>query len=169
MLREIHKTDPFVHYCCSTNSSCLTSSRKNLLSGISREQVVEMLLDEGSFFPAVNESCSALLLPCLPILLERSACTGKHAGSRLWLSQVKSWQKDKCTANFNWIYYVYYLQWNSLKLLFCSYNMGGKNPLPLLLWASKSLGQILHNIGVNISDKRFVCFSPSIESFRWKI
>lgn len=45
-------------------------SRKNLFSGVSREQVVEMLLDEGSFFPSVNGSCFGLLVPCLPIILE---------------------------------------------------------------------------------------------------
>lgn len=49
--------------------AALHQVEKKLLPGICREQVVEMLLYEGSFFPAVNESCSALLLPCLPILL----------------------------------------------------------------------------------------------------
>lgn len=39
-----------------------------MLSVISREQVVEMLLGEDSFFPAVN--VSSALLPCLSTLLE---------------------------------------------------------------------------------------------------
>lgn len=54
----------------------------------------------------------------------------------------------------------HYLWWNSLKLLFCSYKVGGKNPLLLLQCTSKSIGE-------NYFKKKY-SFSPSIENFRWK-
>lgn len=80
-----------------------------------------------------------------------------------WLAQVESWQNDKCTADYNWIYYVRILP-PSVKSSKASYL--------LIMWEGKILYLCCSELSKaleRITLEKPKYFSFSIEDFRWNI